>query len=273
MAEDNVVRLRRAQMMIAREIKRICNKNKISYFLDSGSLLGAIRHNGFIPWDDDMDIGMLREDYEKFIKIAPTELDERFFLDNYETNSKNPLVFSKIRLKGTKYIENIGNPDFDHNEIFVDVFPYYYISDNVFLRKLEGMLMGALSQAIMSKSGYKVWKGKGIKKRLKFIPTDVIGKVCPMSFLRKCVNYLFLKHNNTKMMGIHAGSCYGYWYFPKEVLQQVEEHIFEGELFNIPKRYDDFLTAVYGDYMQLPPEQERITHGIQCLDFGNVRIE
>lgn len=69
-------------------------------------------------------------DYAKFIAVAPTELDDRFFLDNYETNKNNPLVFSKVRLKGTKYIEEIGNKDLVHNEIFVDVFPYYYISDN-----------------------------------------------------------------------------------------------------------------------------------------------
>ena len=107
MVEENVIKLRRAQLMIAKEIKRICDLNNINYFLDSGSMLGAVRHSGFIPWDDDMDIGMCCDDYEKFISIAPKELDNRFFLDNYETNKSNPLVFSKVRLKGTTYIENI----------------------------------------------------------------------------------------------------------------------------------------------------------------------
>ena len=105
MVEENVIKLRRAQLMIAKEIKRICDLNNINYFLDSGSMLGAVRHSGFIPWDDDMDIGMCCDDYEKFISIAPKELDNRFFLDNYETNKSNPLVFSKVRLKGTTYIE------------------------------------------------------------------------------------------------------------------------------------------------------------------------
>lgn len=273
MNEEKIVKLRQAQLMIAKEIKRICEKYDINYFLDSGSMLGAVRHNGFIPWDDDIDIGMCCDDYAKFIAVAPTELDDRFFLDNYETNKNNPLVFSKVRLKGTKYIEEIGNKDLVHNEIFVDVFPYYYISDNMIERKLEGIQMAFLAQAIMSKSGYKVWKGKGIKKRLKFLPTDIAGMVCTTRFLRGRIDQLYSRHSNTKMLGIQAGSCYSYWFFPERVLRKTIKHIFEGEMFNIPEEYDRFLKVAYGDYMKLPPENERVTHEIEYLDFGNVEIK
>lgn len=268
----DIEKLRRAQLMIAREIRRICDANNINYFLDSGSLLGAVRHNGFIPWDDDMDIGMCYDDYARFISIAPVALNKKFFLDNYETNRKNPYVFSKVRLKDTIYIENIGNENFEHNEVFVDVFPYYYISDNKFERKIEGFQMMLLAQAIMSKSGYRVWKGKGLKKRLKFLPTDIIGKVCPMQFLRKKVSHLYLKHHNTQMLGIQSGSCYGYWFFPERVLRETTKHIFEDEIFNIPQDYDYFLKVAYGEYMKLPPESERVTHEIQRLEFGKVEI-
>ena len=84
--------------MIAEDIKRICEKYHIKYFLDAGSMLGAVRHKGFIPWDDDIDIGMPKEDYNKFLEVAPAELGEKYFVDNYNTNRDNPLVFTKIRL-------------------------------------------------------------------------------------------------------------------------------------------------------------------------------
>ena len=129
-----------------------------------------------------------------------------------------------------------------------------------------------LAQAIMSKSGYRVWKGKGLKKRLKFLPTDIIGKVCSMQFLRKKVSHLYLKHHNTQMLGIQSGSCYGYWFFPERVLRETTKHIFEDEIFNIPQDYDYFLKVAYGEYMKLPPESERVTHEIQRLEFGKAEI-
>lgn len=263
-------KLKKAQLMIACEIKRICEENHISYFLDAGSMLGAIRHKGFIPWDDDMDIGMLKEDYERFIEIAPDKLSEKFFLDNYNTNPGNPYVFSKVRLKNTVYIEEIGNKELEHNEIFVDVFPYYYISDNVIIRKIEGILMAVFSQAILSKSGYKVWKGKGMLKRVKFIPIDILGRIMTQSQLHSIIHRLYERHNDTGNMCVQSGSCYGYWYFPKEILQNLTNCEFENYIFKIPCDYDIFLKRAYGDYMKLPPKEQQRTHDIIELDFGDV---
>lgn len=269
MDKEEVRKLRQAQLLIANEIKRICDKHNITCFLDAGSLLGAVRHKGFIPWDDDLDLGMMPDDYRKFVKIAPGELSGEFFLDNYETNRENALVFSKVRLLGTEYIENKGYASGEHNEIFVDVFPYYYISDNRLVRKTEGLIMAFLAQAIMSKSGYQVWKGEGLLKRLKFIPSDLAGMVFPKKMMHSWVNHLTSRHYGTQFLCENGGSCYGYWYMPKAVFQQFREAEFEGQYFRIPEDYDTYLTRVYGDYMKLPPENERVTHQIIRLDFGN----
>ena len=102
----------------------ICRKENISYSLHGGTLLGAVRENGFIPWDDDMDIGMLRADYEKFLNVAKEKLNKKYFLQTWDTDEKFALPFAKIRLNGTKYIEhNSKNVDI-HNGIYIDIFPY-----------------------------------------------------------------------------------------------------------------------------------------------------
>lgn len=271
MDQEEIRKLRMAQIMITNEIKRICDKHGITYFLDAGSLLGAVRHKGFIPWDDDMDLGMPPEDYRKFVAVAPGELGREFFLDNYETNEENALVFSKVRLLGTEYIETKGNEAGLHNEIFVDVFSYYYISDNPFVRKMEGYVMAFLSQAILSKSGYRVWKGEGLLKRLKFIPSDLVGSIFSKKTMHRWVRYLTTRHEDTQYLCENGGSCYGYWYIPKTVFQEFVEAEFEGNYYKIPKDYDTYLTRVYGNYMQLPPLDQRVTHQILRLDFGEKR--
>lgn len=265
---DELDALKTAQLFIAKEIKRVCEKCNIQYFLDSGSMLGAVRHQGFIPWDDDMDIGMLDKDYQRFLQIAPQEISDDFFIDNFQNNSDNGLVFSKVRLRGTKYIESKGNPLAKHNEIFVDIFPYYYISDNELIRKTEGLLMAIISQAIMSKSGYKVWKGDSKLKRVKFIPSDIIGHIFSKKTMHSWIDWLYGKHLNTSRVCVHAGSCYDYWFFPVEIFEKYIDVSFENIDFPIPENYDLYLKVAYGDYMKLPPVEQRITHQIQKLDLG-----
>lgn len=267
---DQREQLRKAQLYILNEIKRICDLHNIHFFLDCGTLIGAVRHGGFIPWDDDIDIGMLREDYERFLALASKELRNDFFIDNYSTNPDYALLFSKVRLKGTRYIEAKGNETARHNEIFVDVFPYYAISDDEKERKKEGLKMGILAQAIMAKSGYRVWKGDKFLKRLKFIPTDIIGMLCTKEGLYKKTNKLFTRHNGTKCVCIQDGSKKSYlrWYIPREYLTELVEGTFEGHGFPIPKEYDKYLTIAYGDYMTIPPVDQQITHMIQELDIG-----
>ena len=99
-------RLQQTEFEILKEFDRICKKHNIQYFLDSGTALGAARHKGFIPWDDDIDVGMLRSDYEHFLEICPKELEQKYFLQTIETDPGCPCLFAKIRKNGTIYQEN-----------------------------------------------------------------------------------------------------------------------------------------------------------------------
>ena len=265
---DEHEQLKKVQLMIAVDIKRICEKYHIKYFLDAGSMLGAVRHKGFIPWDDDIDIGMPKEDYNKFLEVAPAELGEKYFVDNYNTNRDNPLVFTKIRLLGTEYIENKANIDAKHNEVFVDIFPYFYVSDNKLVRKIEAFRMKLLAQMLLIKGGFKVWKGESKLKHIKFLPIQIISKCYSVKALRNRIDKLYNKHADTKNICIHDGSCYSYCYFSTEWFDNMITVKFEGVNFEIPKEYDAFLTKMYGNYRQLPQEKDRKTHQILKLELG-----
>ena len=267
-AIDEHQQLKKVQLMIATDIKRVCENYNIRYFLDAGSMLGAVRHGGFIPWDDDMDIGMPKDDYKKFMEIASEELGEKYFVDNYNTNDENPLVFTKIRILGTEYIENKSNALAKHKEVFVDIFPYYYISDNEILRKTEALKMQILTQMLLIKGGFKVWKGESKLKYIKFLPVQILAKCYSVKSIRNKIDKLYNKYVNTKNICVHAGSCYNYWYFPTIWFNELVDIQFEGIKFKIPKEYDSFLRKAYGDYMKLPPEDERKTHQIIKLDLG-----
>ena len=105
MDQKTLRRIQLTQLEIGKEIKRVCEENDISYFLAHGTFLGAVRHQGFIPWDDDMDMGMLRPDYEKFCRIAPEKLKPEFFFQNWYSEPNYGLPFGKVMKRGTVYLE------------------------------------------------------------------------------------------------------------------------------------------------------------------------
>ena len=135
--EKNLRKLQLLQLDIAKAIKELCESNGIPYFLIGGTLLGAIRHKGFIPWDDDFDVGMLREDYERFIKIAEEKLDKKkFFLETWDTEKGYGFPFAKVKLNGTKYPER-NAPKSVHQGIFVDVFPIDTAAPTIFRLRIN----------------------------------------------------------------------------------------------------------------------------------------
>ncbi|MCF0124913.1 MAG: LicD family protein, partial [Clostridia bacterium] len=139
--------VKKIEIEIVKEIIRICNKNSIKYFAVGGTALGAVRHNGFIPWDDDIDLGMMREDYEKFLKIAPTELNDNYELVHFSLYNDYPVYFAKVKKKNTLFIERGMSKLNIPKGIFVDIMPYdfcpskkkeqiKYVKKTIFLNNL-----------------------------------------------------------------------------------------------------------------------------------------
>ena len=265
MDNETLRKVQLAQLEIGKEIKRVCDENGIKYFLDSGTLLGAIRHKGFIPWDDDMDMGMLREDYERFIEIAPKELKPEYFLQTWKTDKSYHYAFAKIRKKGTVFIEAVSQKTNAHNEIFVDVFPYdIYPDDETVRTKLTKKIM-LLKYSLWMKDGMTPWlRHKSVLDRLlvkaKYVPHYFYALTHSRDAMIAEYEKLMPMHNaETSKYYVEqsGGTPFGKWIIPTECFKDFIEVKFEDTMFLVPEKYDLYLKTVYGDYMQLPPVEKR----------------
>ena len=183
--------LRKAQLLmlkILKEVHKICEENNIKYFLSDGTLIGAIRHQGFIPWDDDLDIGMLREDYEKFCKIAPQILSENFILQNFQTDKGYGLQFGKVILKNTVWIEKVAkNTNRQWSGIYIDIFPYDNITENKKMQKLINRLYIFIQGLILIKFKYiNISNYESMAKKLKY----VLKKIYLCTISKKLLIYI-----------------------------------------------------------------------------------
>lgn len=270
---DQLRKLQMMQLMLAKEVRRICEKNGISYFLEAGSCLGAARHNGFIPWDDDLDIGMIRSEYERFIKACEQDLGKEYFLQTNDTDENFGYVFAKLRLKGTRFTEKIAADSGSADGIYIDIFPYDKVPDDEKLRQKTGYRVRYYSLLLRIRCKYKPWIYNGnAKEWVKYAPFRLLALFYSKKGLINHINQLMIKYNDTDAgrMTLCDNLSYNKTVYPCETIMNVAGHEFEGETFNIPADFDTYLTATYGaDYMTPPPEDKRdSTHKIMDVDFG-----
>lgn len=240
-----------ALLRLLQEFDRVCKTLNIPYVLYAGTLLGAVRHQGFIPWDDDLDVLMLREDYNRFLAEAPAVLDTDTFYLQKEFSEHWPLFFSKLRLNGTACLEKIHPKDPQmHQGIYIDVFP----CDDA-----RGTEMGRRIQFAAS----KVVIAKALDRR--GYDTDSTVKKVIMTLCRLLPQKPFLKsvrRGKTDGDAVHtflAGARkYSKNVIPRRFLTQRCTVTFEGGTYPAPADYDACLRMLYGDYLQLPPPEERV---------------
>ncbi len=263
------------QLEIAKEFRRVCTALGLRYFLDSGTLLGAVRHKGFIPWDDDLDVGMLRNDYERFLREAPAVLSAAFSLQTWKSDEHYGLAFAKLRMKHTVYIENAAQFSDAENGIYIDIFPYDSYPAAAAERRWQGMRYIVYRRAMLVKSGYTPWvMSTGIKrlmKRIAYVPFEFFSVFFSRQQLINSYERACTRFNSVRTGYVYeqaGASKYGKWVIPDRCFIEFCELPFEGELFMCPKDYDTYLTAAYGDYMTLPPEDKRVNrHQIIRVEF------
>jgi lipopolysaccharide cholinephosphotransferase len=241
--------LRRQQLRmldILAEIDRICKKHDIPYWLSSGTLIGAVRHGGFIPWDDDLDIEMMRHDYNRLMKVLPSELPENMVLQSHETDPSYFYYYAKIRDRRSVLAEeNHYDRMWKEQGIYIDIFPLEH--QPIFLHRISEKTVGHM---------YKVWRTckddeSGIKKVMRIF-----------HFNRKFVFPMlrfFCRLSCTKIITSGMGIPYHNPRYAKDIFP-LGSIPFEGRMFPVPCNYDHMLRLMYGDYMQLPPENRISTH-------------
>ena len=261
--------LREAQLTMLKiliEFDRVCKKNNLTYWIDFGTLLGAVRHSGFIPWDDDIDLSMPPDDYRRFKEIAQTELSERFMLQTEVTEPSSQMgggVF-RLRMKDTLYLMGYDDLDEPYNKgIYIDVF--------------ESVPTPAINKKVFRFLARRISKAYGFmhfNKRLNF------GNI--IRFFVFPVSYVFFYHILWKAICLFARrDCeftpmprvlYGYP-SPRTAIYPLGEITFEGHTFPCPHDPDRRLTDMWGNYMQIPSEEKRRIHSkFICTDTSNCHV-
>ncbi|MBR5826619.1 MAG: LicD family protein [Clostridia bacterium] len=269
--QGKLERIKQVEMDIIKEIDRICKANGINYFLVGGSLLGGVRHKGFIPWDDDIDIGMLREDYNKFKKICPGELSDKMRYQSYSQEPQSHYIFEKIRLKETYFSTKFSNRFRDiENGIFVDVLVYDKTSNIKLLQKLHVKLIKIMSRVINVRWVNKPRKNIHYKATKLLLP---VMRLIPFRVYHWCfeaVLRMFNWNKKSKYLIDGVGQNVGKGAFPISWFDEMTEIPYEDMTFSVPAKYDEYLRHWYGDrYMELLPISSRKSgHSLKRMDLG-----
>lgn len=239
---------------IFKVLEKIIIENNLSYFCSSGTCLGAIRHKGFIPWDDDMDIFMPRDDYETLIKITHKYTGEYFFGTPLDKDYLYP--FMKFYSKKYPYVETRCKKKYrKYNYLYIDIFPLDYISDNNVKHNVR-------KSFILRKILFI--KGTISKSKMLNLTKFILAPIIPIrvSSIKKKMNKLGVNTKTNTMMDI----CWGTKPFRSSYFENYIEVPFENIMVRVPQGYDGYLSAVYGDYMKLPEEKDRRSHELMKLE-------
>ena len=259
--ELNEEELKNIQLGILNYIKKVCDKNNINYFLTAGTLLGAIRHKGFIPWDDDIDIGLLNEDYKRFIEVLKNEKNERYILLERKDDKSYFYPFVKIVDTATILIEDNYNP-INNYGVYVDVFSYIGTPNNKLKRKLFFHQIKNTQRIIAYKSFHRITDRNIVKRLLKLFLKNVF-KLVNMDAVLSYNEYLQNKYNSIKSDFVMNNWSLGnmkHALITKKSFDHFIEWEFENNKYRIPQDYDEILKTSYGDYMTLPPVEKRISN-------------
>ncbi len=266
--------LRRAQLDLLAEFDRVCAAHGLEFFALYGTLLGAVRHGGFIPWDDDLDVGMLRPDYDRLTELVDAGFGGEFFFQTVDSDPHYGCMFAKLRRNDTRCVDRISFGSPQHGGVFVDVFPLDVKATTRWGRREQKIMRYVGFRLLYLKAGYLFMRGTSVSARI----VQTIARVGIRLMPRRLVIALTERHTR---LGRTDGSApreyvslFGAYVYERDTVDAAWIHPigrlpFEDMTIPAFADADAYLTQIYGDYMTPPPaEQQAGHHEIVELDLG-----
>ncbi|SEL01896.1 lipopolysaccharide cholinephosphotransferase [Methanobrevibacter gottschalkii] len=268
-SDEEIKHLQEVELMILKDVVEVLDKHNLKYYMYAGSLIGTIRHKGFIPWDDDIDIILFREDFDKALPVLKDELSDKYDLIHMDYIEDCFGSFAKVSLKGTifsrwytDYVEyNLG--------INIDLFVLDNIPNSDFIGKLHHFAYVFFYQFVIN-SCIKMDMYTPFRTKLHHVAYHFLNAI-PINkrFWKKVLTKVMKSFNNndTKRV-VNCFNPEGYVAYEKDDFEPAVHAKFEDFKVRIPKNYDKILTQIYGDYMEIPPVEKRYNGAPDIIDFG-----